>query len=123
MARVERVTTNAREELRRSVVLPDATAGGSVVEGERRWAGDRGEEVGIGPGLGPTEVLDAEAGRVRFEPEEHRPEAEIEERDPALAVGGCKEEVGAGGLHGEEVAAEREWGPPYGRDERRERRR
>lgn len=120
MAGVEGIATNAGEVLRGRVVLPEAPAGGGVVEGERGVTGNGGEEIGVGAGLDPAEVLDAEAGRVGLEPEDRGPEAEVEEGNAALAIGGGQEEVRGGGLRGEEVAREPVRGPPDGGDERRE---
>lgn len=123
MARIEGIATNAGENLGCGIVSPEASAGGAVVEGERGESGDGGEEVGVGSGLDPDEVLDGEFGRggVGVEPEDWGLEAEVKQGDAALAVTGGEEEVGAGGLGGEEVAAERERGPPDGGDERGER--
>lgn len=47
MARIEGIAANAGEEFRSGVVLPEAPAGGGVVEGEGRRTGDRGEEVRV----------------------------------------------------------------------------
>lgn len=118
MARIERIAANARQNLRRGVVFPETAPGGAVVEGERRESGNGGEEVGVGSGLDPAEVLDAEPGGVGVKPKDGGLEAEVEEGDASLAVAGGEEEVGAGGLGGEEVSAEGEWGPPDGGDER-----
>lgn len=95
MASVKGIAANAGEKLRASVVLPDATAGSGAVEGERRWTRDSSKEIRIGSGLNPTQVLDTNPGRVRFEPENRHPEPKIEQGDPALAIGGGEEEVRA----------------------------
>lgn len=117
-ARIEGIAANAGEVFRRSVVFPNATSGGGVVERKSGRTVNRGEEVGIGAGLGPAEVLDALFG-VGVEPEEGGLEAEIKERNAALAVSGSEEEVVGGGFGGEEVAAEGEGGPAEGGDEGR----
>lgn len=120
MASIERIATNAREVFRRGIVFPDAAAGGGVIERERRVTGNCSQEIRVGAGLDPAEILDAESGRVGFEPENGRPETEVEKSNAALAVGGGEEEVRGGGLGGKEVQMEGEWGPADGGDERGE---
>lgn len=98
MAGIEGITTNTGEVFRGSVIFPDASAGGRVVEGERRVTGNGSEEIGVGAGLDPAEILDAESGRVGFKPEDRGPETGVEEGNAALAIGGSEEEVGGGWL-------------------------
>lgn len=118
MAGVEGVAAEAGEKLRRGVVLEDAAGGGGAVEGESGGTVNGCEEAGVGPGLDPAEVLDAGFRcRVGLEPEKGGSGAEIEQTDAALSVGGSQEEMGRGGLGGEEVAAEGERSPADGGDE------
>lgn len=78
-----------------------------------------GDEVEIGSGLDPTEVLDSEFG-VCVKPKERGFETEVEESDAALTVAGGEEEVGGGRLRGEEVTVERDRAPAECGDEGRE---
>ncbi|KAM1164055.1 hypothetical protein PS2_023413 [Malus domestica] len=85
MARIKRVTADAGENFGRRILFPEASAGGVVVEGEGGESGDGGDEVGVGSGLDPCEVLDGEfgGGGVGIEPEDGRLEAEVKEGDVA----------------------------------------
>lgn len=125
MSRIERVTANAGEEFGGGVVFPEAATSCGGVEGEEGGATEGGKVPRVGAGSDPAEVLDAQSG-VRIgggiKPVEDGAEAKVEESDAALAITGGDEEMGGGGLVGEEVAAEGLRGPADGSDEGREKR-
>lgn len=116
MARIIGIATEAGENLRAGVVLPENAVVG--VDREKGRAGNGGEDMGITASLDPAEVLDAKLGiGGGIKPDDDGAKMEVNEGDTAVAVGDGEEKVGGGGLGGEEIAGERERDPADGGDE------
>lgn len=101
MTGIEGVTSYAGEVFRRCIVLEEATAGGSVVNRQKRRPGNGAEAPRVQSGLDPAEILNAQFGGIRargVEEEGGRFRAEIKQTNAAVSVADGELEVRGGGL-------------------------
>lgn len=96
MPPIEWITADAREVLRRSIILPEAFSSGCGEKREKRRTRDSSKDVGILLRTDPAEVLDSRFGRisqfrVKFE-NRRSTRPDIEESDSSVTITGSEDE-------------------------------